>query len=365
MSHRSDEGVELGTLNEHQDGESQVHLGREEKDGTYEGEEDDLQHSDDEGYGDEDNEDQEGHENEGEDEEDTGDEEKDGAKDRGKKSSAVLTPDDRVSYLKESETMFHYKFSPQTLWRLQWIWSWYVIGSEYATMQQLGMVLREMGFNPSYAKLKLYMDAYCEKSGDVKLDKISFGSTCDLIKARMQDEDINVIKRELLQALTIFDDSREGFIETSVLKRALKAIPQRTPKGYAFLSKDGTRIDPIDQNREVDELIEEMDPHDTKVLSYERFVTDLCDYYSKSLEQLREQGEEFVADAKSAMASIEDLVKYQDVMRDADQYEAALERAKKNKSSKRDKKKQASKGTSLSQAEQSQVDSGLGGDGND
>lgn len=172
--------------------------------------------------------------------------------------------DSEESHMYEGQTFFRYKFPDGYIRELREAWYECITGTKYANHDTLGAVLRQLGLSPTYADLKTYMMAY---DRETRGKQVTFSSMCDIMKSYMQDNPSEVFERALVQAFRIFDNELEGYVNTNVIRDMLLMLPE------------------IEEPKDIEKLLRELDENNEGYISYESFVSNLCELFKEGLEQ--------------------------------------------------------------------------------
>ena len=121
--------------------------------------------------------------------------------------------------------------------------------------------MRQLGFTPTYEDVQTYLFAFDRGRGK----QVTFSSLCDIIKSYMQDNNPEVFEQTLVEAFRVFDNEQEGYVNTSVIRNMLLMLPE------------------IVEPKDVEHLLREMDENGEGYISYESFVSTLCEMYKEGL----------------------------------------------------------------------------------
>ena len=124
------------------------------------------------------------------------------------------------------------------------------------TMNELAVIMRSLGMNPTKTELTNYMK---QKNG-----KMAFSDFLEILHAHTSSKEQN-LPRELLQAFKHYDERKRGVIHAKDLRR--------------ILTRWGEHLSP----KEVDQVFREANISNHGMVNYEEFVKIVCapvpDYY--------------------------------------------------------------------------------------
>merc|ERR1711890_192836 len=121
---------------------------------------------------------------------------------------------------------------------------------EFLSADDLGEVLRAMGFRPSQEELQEILKEIDEDGSG----EIEFGDFCQLCaKFLVEDPDIETMKRELKDAFRIYDKEGQGYITTETLRGLISEL-----------------LSPLTDD-ELDGIIEELDEDGSGTMDFDEF----------------------------------------------------------------------------------------------
>merc|ERR1712059_244194 len=121
---------------------------------------------------------------------------------------------------------------------------------EFLSADDLGEIMRAMGFRPSEEELKeLLLEIDEDGSGEIE-----FGEFCQLCATFLvEDPDIETMKRELKDAFRVYDKEGQGFITTDTLRGLIAEL-----------------LAPL-TDEELDGIIEELDEDGSGSMDFDEF----------------------------------------------------------------------------------------------